>query len=327
MKYHNSPNGPRPCKADVRECIYGSSGAPHFDTQAEAQSAYEEKMAESFGAFDKVKRSKSEKVRQSSYRGIDKTFETIRKVKASQAVAKTVETMTAVKESPQRAKVLGNKWINKAKAKYRASKREFNSILANAKVEQVLKNENYFENYEAAELDRRRKKTEAELNAELSPRTKSMKERAIEAGYNVSVQVKSMKNDLGKIEVASTKNASNVKIGDKLPDGSKVGMIMNDGDRVTITTIDDDYKITSTTYSDSDTIKTTRTVSDKVSSIKKSPFYSRMRTAAKQQREVFYTLTGYSNKKATQERSEANSAVQQTIHANNSKRSEYTKGA
>lgn len=47
--YHLSDDGPRACKAVIGTCPYARDGGPHFETQEEAQEAYEGQMLEQHG--------------------------------------------------------------------------------------------------------------------------------------------------------------------------------------------------------------------------------------------------------------------------------------
>lgn len=68
--YHNSPNGPRICKALQGGCPYGRAGQPHFDSQIEAQKAYETDMNQQYGVVPKI--SKIDQARFKHYRTLDK---------------------------------------------------------------------------------------------------------------------------------------------------------------------------------------------------------------------------------------------------------------
>lgn len=68
MSYHISPNGPRLCRATTGVCPYTAQGDDHYPTQAEAQVAYETRMAEAFGAVESLKKSPIESARQAGYK-------------------------------------------------------------------------------------------------------------------------------------------------------------------------------------------------------------------------------------------------------------------
>lgn len=95
-KYHVSPNGPRLCKATVKGCPYGSDDA-HFSTQAEAQAAYEQKMAEAFGTLETVKRTKKEGLRQTGYQMRDTALDTAYMVKAALPVEEARKAIAQVR--------------------------------------------------------------------------------------------------------------------------------------------------------------------------------------------------------------------------------------
>lgn len=55
-KFHNTVDGPKPCTASERACPVGGS---HFESQSEAQAAYEKTMGEKEGVFTKLKKAVS----------------------------------------------------------------------------------------------------------------------------------------------------------------------------------------------------------------------------------------------------------------------------
>lgn len=50
-KFHNSEDGPRPCRADIKVCPVGGD---HYYSLETAQKAYEDKMSKSVGVFNKL---------------------------------------------------------------------------------------------------------------------------------------------------------------------------------------------------------------------------------------------------------------------------------
>lgn len=73
MKYHNTPEGPRPCRAEKGLCPYGRAGGEHYGTQREAQVAYEAKMTEAFGTTRTL--GKGERLRQETYHQGDRLLQ------------------------------------------------------------------------------------------------------------------------------------------------------------------------------------------------------------------------------------------------------------
>lgn len=104
MAYHLSPNGPRPCGAKKDRCPYALAGEPHFDTVKEASVAYEAKMQETFGAFDKLKKSYGQVLREDFYHDVDNWKEIGRTVLASKPVVNTVKAINYVRDAPKRVK-------------------------------------------------------------------------------------------------------------------------------------------------------------------------------------------------------------------------------
>lgn len=78
VKYHLSPDGPRICNDKSGLCPYAKAGMPHFDSQEDAQSAYDSKMKETFGQLSRMR--KTEGVRQSAYRALDRLAGRVTKV-------------------------------------------------------------------------------------------------------------------------------------------------------------------------------------------------------------------------------------------------------
>lgn len=105
-KYHNSPNGPRLCKAEKEQCPYGRAGGEHYSSQAEAQAAYEEKMTQAFGVTKKF--NKVETTRQNHYQRIDRFKAYVTKVTdtATQAKAEAMSKFSAEGRRKMRAAAL-----------------------------------------------------------------------------------------------------------------------------------------------------------------------------------------------------------------------------
>lgn len=102
-EYHNTPNGPRPCRVDKsnpnsRGCPLGGA---HFDNFSDAMEAYNENLKETFGEFHVLVRpSTIEKGRRLSYKSLD----SIEKVKASPKVSEAVQSFQIIKNKAREAR-------------------------------------------------------------------------------------------------------------------------------------------------------------------------------------------------------------------------------
>lgn len=138
-KYHNSPNGPRLCKAQVQECPYALAGGEHYTNFAEAQAAYEIEQSEKYGQTLSV--GKSDRLVQEAHRayytardrGVKKLNKTnnrlkarIRLAKASpevqQAKADFNMLMTDVQKLVNDSEKKANQFKNRLIAHYRVSR-------------------------------------------------------------------------------------------------------------------------------------------------------------------------------------------------------------
>lgn len=125
MKYHISENGPKPCKAKVKDCPYGQRGEAHYETQQEAYQAFESKLKNEYGALG-VKKAKriNRSAIQRFYRQQDKinsnhpVSQSWAKVQAARSIQKT---MTGHRNSlpykKRRKKNLAQKFIQKQNRK------------------------------------------------------------------------------------------------------------------------------------------------------------------------------------------------------------------
>lgn len=104
-KYHNTPNGPRTCTANIRDCIYAESGGDHYDNFADAQKAYETDMEEKYGRQPTL--SKSDKLSQKAHESFYTAQEQLREAtqrnkrkfnKKLQATVKLVKANPKVQE-------------------------------------------------------------------------------------------------------------------------------------------------------------------------------------------------------------------------------------
>lgn len=131
-KYHNSPNGPRLCKAQKDQCPYGRAGGEHYATQAEAQEAYEAKMTEAFGITKKF--NKIETTRQKHYQRLDRFKAYVTKVTDAATKAKA-DVMSAFSAETR----------ERVKAKALAKAKEARHTLSTAAARQVAEARSSFE--------------------------------------------------------------------------------------------------------------------------------------------------------------------------------------
>lgn len=101
VKYHNTPKGPRLCKASVRECKYALAGADHYSSQEEANAAYVEKMTQVFGVLPRPHR--VEREIQQFYRDIDTVRFGFSRVRENSILLK-VNTLSALRNASQSAR-------------------------------------------------------------------------------------------------------------------------------------------------------------------------------------------------------------------------------
>lgn len=100
MAYHVSPNGPSLCHAKKGRCPYGADGENHFPTVAQATEFYENKMAEAFGGFEKIKKAAPQKRKERAYKLRDSFVSLGYAVKASPPARKAVNAVKAVRNAP-----------------------------------------------------------------------------------------------------------------------------------------------------------------------------------------------------------------------------------
>lgn len=134
-KYHNTPNGPRICKAEVRECIYGESGGAHFTNFNEAQTAYEADMEERYGAQPTL--SKTDKLNQEAHKAYYNAREQLAEA-AKQNKAKVnkrlQDTVKLVKANPKVQKLNENftYLMNEARVARDLKKEQFSNFKSRA---------------------------------------------------------------------------------------------------------------------------------------------------------------------------------------------------
>lgn len=101
MAYHVSPNGPSLCHAKQGRCPYGADGENHFATVEQAATFYEEKMAATFGDFEKIKKTNTQRRKERTYALRDRFVSLGYAVKASAPVKKAARAVQKVKDTPQ----------------------------------------------------------------------------------------------------------------------------------------------------------------------------------------------------------------------------------
>lgn len=95
QKFHNTVNGPRPCKAEIKDCPLGGE---HFTNYSDAQKAYDEDMKKTFGKFSTLIRpSANERVRRAVYKTNERASLAIKKAKASPAAVAAVKKINEAK--------------------------------------------------------------------------------------------------------------------------------------------------------------------------------------------------------------------------------------
>lgn len=287
MKYHNTPNGPRICHDSSGRCPYLRQGYPHYDTQEEAQKAYDASMAEKFGAFETVRRTRSEKTRQKVYRGLDR----MRKARASEPVRKVVRTIRAAHE----ASVRTGSGLQAARSRFRAVSRSVRSrssqVMRNMRVRtvDVVAAEHMTARDAESEYGTRRSRAQhavVHTAAETAYRASEAQQKLSE---NVSNLGKVAARRVGNITVRRKKSAAHVQIGDRLRQGEVVGVSAAGGGVQITTRQPNGTHVTLFSKPDS-TMKTSRTVRQHLTSIRNSPFGRRVHRAAELQSQSFRTL-------------------------------------
>lgn len=236
MKYHNSPNGPRKCEAEKRGCNYAMAGMPHFETQAEAQSYYDESMKSQFGAFETMKITRGEKLRQTSYKTEDAIVAKIEKVQATVAQAKATVVMGALNAKHQasmlrdNATSKGKSLISRIGAKIEKIKAD--SIQYAAQLEAMeLSNKEALRQAKIDRLMERSEKLSAKAEAlsngtYVSPLKQNIGKAKAETVAAAQRAVRSSRRaysngarKLGEFEITRTKMASQLQRGDRISNG------------------------------------------------------------------------------------------------------------
>lgn len=135
IKYHNTPNGPRICTANVRDCKYGGKDSTHYENFADAQKDYEKTMENAFGKDFTL--SKTDKVSQEAHKAM---YESREQLKAAtqrtkrKINKKLVETVKLVKANPkvQELNSVFNHLVNEARVAHGLKKQQLNNFKTRA---------------------------------------------------------------------------------------------------------------------------------------------------------------------------------------------------
>lgn len=290
-KYHNSANGPRPCRAEHGGCPYAQAGEPHFDTQVEAQAAYEKKMAESFGGFESVRRSAAESVRQRGYQGADKAFELMEKAKASKIATDTVVAIRNIRDIPQKTRDLSDRTKSGFRRAFVSAKTQSSSFMAKAKTELRKASSESRDSVNAMLRNIKMRPTRPapvmRFSGDDSVHFEHISSRVIDSPATIRTQ-----EPKPAIGLTRYVRSNRLRIGDRLEGGKKVTSIgMRRDGTIYATTVGDDGSLGSLRMNPSDKVKTEVSAHDIVDRFKKSGLYERVSKAAELQRESFRILT------------------------------------
>jgi hypothetical protein len=256
MKYHNSPNGPRICRANIKQCPYGLAGQPHYDNIADAREAYEKTMYETFGGIEGVKHSKGLNARLEAYHHIDRAEVKIKAVLASPAAQKTVSVLKAIRNLPGRARSKARKV------------RSVSSFLGTSTMQKLHSYNNGV-------------KSKVEFSKKLaSERAKD----SFKAVKSIADKVRAQKAPV--IYKEKTQPISKISYGDRI-NGMNVASVYSDGRRVTVRT-DGGFVMA---FRPNDNITYSKPKTSLRTKIKESNLYRGMKEASQQQKAVFKTLS------------------------------------
>ena len=289
MRYHNTPNGPRVCHAEKGRCPYGAQGYPHFDTRAEAETAYEKSLAQSFGSFDTLKKTTSEKMRQGAYEGADRMLATARKVVASEPVRRTVNAINTVKSTPQRAR----QGVAMARQKFRnaiATKQaQASALMRNMKTRALGSVESFKQDYRDAVADR--DAYHAQLDAQRAARSAARRAQVHETVQAASTMARVSGNRVLDHKFTRQRSAARLRIGDRLPGNTVMGVMQN-GNNVDVTMMSSPSgMIRKVTMPMNRSVTTEWTMRSRVvDPIRRSPFFQRVKQAGELQKQSFQVL-------------------------------------
>jgi len=113
MKFHITDDGPKECKATVRDCPYGAAGGEHYETIQEAGRAYEDIASKQYGQFQtlgassriqnlRLNNTKAIKAARVT-REVNETFKELNALRTEQRVRKTNSTLRAYLQKNARA--------------------------------------------------------------------------------------------------------------------------------------------------------------------------------------------------------------------------------
>lgn len=133
MPYHLSPNGPTLCRAEKGGCPYARAGEPHFAMFADANTAYEERMAAAFGTIEVHKKGLKQRIREkTTYAARDAFVNATAMVLASAPVQNSVKAVRHIREIPNRTKLAVEKKSREAWGSLVAASKVVKSEVAQA---------------------------------------------------------------------------------------------------------------------------------------------------------------------------------------------------
>lgn len=289
-KYHNSANGPRPCRAEHGGCPYAQAGEPHFDTQVEAQAAYEKKMAESFGGFESVRRSAAESIRQIGYQGGDKAFELMKKAKASKVATDAVVAIRNIRDIPQKTRDLSDRTKSGFRRAFVSVKSQSSSFMSKVKTEIEKVSSEARASVETMARNKRPRPSRPapvmRFSGDDSVHFEHISSRVIDSPATIRTQEPKPVRSLTR-----SVRSDRLRIGDRLEGGQKVTSVgmYRDG-TIYATTVGDNGSLGSLRMNPSDRVRTEVSAQDFVDRFKKSGLYERVSKAAELQRESFRIL-------------------------------------
>lgn len=298
MKYHNSPNGPRKCEARKdggARCPYAKAGMPHFATQEEAQAAYDATMQQQFGAFETMKITRGEKLRQASYRTEDAIIAKVEKVQATVEQAKAAVVMSAL-NAKHKATMLrdnvsgkGKSLISKIGAKIQKVKADSIQFAKDLEAMDLANREHLRQekaNRIMARSEKLYNKAEAIANGTyVSPlkarsrdlATKAKKETVAAAMRTVQATRQVASNGarrLGEIEIKRSKMASELKRGDRITNGTVLASTVDENGVAKVRYMNKQGVVLTAKFQDTkvSTLRTVKSYSNKIkSSVKAAP--------------------------------------------------------
>lgn len=277
LKYHISSNGPRICKADVRECPYGVQGEPHFSSYEDAITAYNNKMVEAFGGIDTIKLNAKQKLHKTYYKTQEKAIKTnetiqnlrtrfinnIKLVKVTGNKRNIAKTLQKIRYAPMLARISFEEFAQR-EDKIRSIKETSNRLLLKGAIKL---------------LDRQHIPSGVEQLKQIEKRDNLRK--ALEESLNVLSEMKGYKN----------RTIKNVRVGDILSDGRIISKVEERGDVFVIKTRESNGRFAKniTIPKNSSVVLETKRINNtrriKPSAERKKMFYSNISEASETQKE------------------------------------------